>query len=87
MAHPYRTRPTLPPVEPDDDARLGGPTLAFGFLCVVSGIALAGTSRPGVVLLAGGAGTVAIAARRGMRRAEPRHIHERRATGTDNRQG
>lgn len=76
----------MPPVEPDDDTRLGGPTLAFGFLCVVGGIALAGSSRPSVVLLAGGAGTVAIAARRGVRRAEPRHMAARRATGTDGRQ-
>jgi hypothetical protein len=77
----------LPPVEPDDDTRLGGPTLAFGFLCVVSGIALAGSSRPSVALIAGGAGTVAIAARRGVRRAEHRHIQARRATGTESRQG
>jgi hypothetical protein len=77
----------LPPVEPDDDTRLAGPTLAFGFLCVVSGIALAGSSRPSVAFIAGGAGTVAIATRRGARRTEHRHIQARRATGTDGRQG
>ncbi|MDI1450628.1 hypothetical protein [Polyangium sp. 6x1] len=64
MAHPYRTRPTVPPEGSPEDVRLSGPTLAFGLFCVISGLALAGSSRPGALLLAGGAGTIAIAARR-----------------------
>lgn len=64
MAHPYRMRPTVPPEGSPEDERLSGPTLAFGLFCVISGLALAGSSRPGVLLLAGGAGTIAIAARR-----------------------
>lgn len=67
MAHPYRTRPTVPPDGSPGDDRLSGPTLAFGLFCVISGLALAGSSRSGVLLLAGGAGTVAIAARKGPR--------------------
>jgi hypothetical protein len=74
-----------PPPDPDDDARLGGPTLAFGLLCVVSGLALAGSARPGAVLLAGGAGTVAIAARRGPRR--PERPIERRKQRADEPRG
>jgi len=65
MAHPYRTRPTLPPDGPDHDGvRYGAPTLAFGLFCVVSGLALAGSSRASALLIAGSAGTIAIAARR-----------------------
>jgi hypothetical protein len=67
MAHPYRTRPVVPPDGSDVEARLGAPTLAFGLICVFSGLALAGSERPSVVLLAGGAGTIAIASRRGVR--------------------
>ena len=54
----------MPPEGSPGDERLAGPTLAFGLFCVISGLALAGSSRPGALLLAGGAGTIAIAARR-----------------------
>jgi len=54
----------VPPEGSPEDERLSGPTLAFGLFCVISGLALAGSSRPGALLLAGGAGTIAIATRR-----------------------
>ncbi|MBK9264790.1 MAG: hypothetical protein IPM54_34025 [Polyangiaceae bacterium] len=64
MAHPYRTRPSIPPERPDKDARLAGPTLAFGVVCALCGLALAGSSRPYMVLALGVAGPVLIVTRR-----------------------
>ncbi|WP_206079447.1 hypothetical protein [Polyangium spumosum] len=57
----------MPPDGSPEGDRLSGPTLAFGLVCVISGLALAGSSRSSVLLFAGGAGTIAIAARRGPR--------------------
>lgn len=57
----------MPPDGSPEEGRLAGPTLAFGLACVISGLALADSSRPGALLLAGGAGTIALAARKGPR--------------------
>ena len=64
MAHPYRTRGSLPPEDPDPHDRMGLPTLAFGIVCALCGLVLAGSSRPYMALALGVAGPLVIASRR-----------------------
>lgn len=64
MAHPYRTRPSRPPERSDDRQRLAVPTLAFGVVCAFCGLAVAGSSRPYLVLALGIAGPAVIISRR-----------------------